>query len=485
MSELDETLKKIAAGIQKMEPGTEVDSESHFTNQSAALPGDPECPYCHGIGYLREELPVGHPDFGKVQICSCRNQEINQQVHEHLFALSNLDALEHLTFDNFEPHGRPGLSPAESNSIEWTYNQAKIFSTNLKGWLLLQGGYGCGKTHLAAAIANFAVSIGVPTLFITVPDLLDSLRMTYNSQETTFEERFDQIRNAQLLILDDFGTQNATQWAQEKLFQIINYRYINELSTVITTNLPLDEIEERIQSRLVDPELVTVCKINAPDFRNPKVEFGRQKISLQLASEEMQFETFDLRKDEGLPSYKQKSLERAYNAAKKFAKNPEGWLIIKGPANSGKTHLALAIANYIFHHSPTPQSISMQAISVPEMLNYLRATFHPKSPVSLDRRFEEIRSTRILILDNLGGQHTTPWVREQLSLLFEYRYRNKLPTVITISDEIKDIDPTLAKRMYDPRLCRIYSIDVPSYFESLSTGKEKGYQGRRFKNQTK
>jgi DNA replication protein DnaC len=44
-------------------------------------------------------------------------------------------------------------------------------------------------------------------------------------------------------VLDDFGTQNATGWAQEKLFQIVNYRYINKLSTVITTNLALDEIE--------------------------------------------------------------------------------------------------------------------------------------------------------------------------------------------------------------------------------------------------
>jgi len=483
MSEkIDETLKKLAADIQKMETGTEDHSESEFINQAAALPGDPNCPYCHGIGYLREELPVDHPDFGKVRVCPCRRKEINQQVHEHLFALSNLDALTHLTFENFEPHGRPGLSPAEAISIEWSYNQARIYSTKLDGWLLLQGGYGCGKTHLAAAIANFAVSMGVPTLFITVPDLLDSLRMTYSSQETTFEERFEKIRNAQLLILDDFGTQNATQWAQEKLFQIINYRYINKLPTVITTNLPLDEIEERIQSRLVDPELVTVCKIEAPDFRNPKVEFGRQKISLQLASEEMRFETFDLRKNEGIPKYKQKSLERAFDAARQFAKNPEGWLIIKGPANCGKTHLALAIANFISYNSPTPQAISMQAISVPEMLNYLRATFHPSSNISLDRRFEEIRSTRILILDNLGAQHTTPWVREQLSLLFEYRYRNKLPTVITISDEIKDIDPTLAKRMYDPRLCRIYSIDIPSYFDSLSSGKEKTFQSRRFKN---
>ena len=73
------------------------------------------------------------------------------------------------------------------------------------GWLLLMGTYGCGKTHLAAAIANFAVQMGVPTLFLTVPDLLDWLRFSYGNSETNFETRFDEIRNIQLLVLDDLG----------------------------------------------------------------------------------------------------------------------------------------------------------------------------------------------------------------------------------------------------------------------------------------
>ena len=73
------------------------------------------------------------------------------------------------------------------------YNQARQFAQTLKGWLLLQGGFGCGKTHLAAAIANFTVGMGVPTLFLTVPDLLDTLRFAYDDPEATFEQRFDEI----------------------------------------------------------------------------------------------------------------------------------------------------------------------------------------------------------------------------------------------------------------------------------------------------
>ena len=76
------------------------------------------------------------------------------------------------------------------------------------------------------------------TLFLTVPDLLDWLRYSYDSPDTTFEQRFEEIRNVSLLVLDDLGAQNATPWAAEKLFQIIDYRYVAP-AAVVTTNLAL------------------------------------------------------------------------------------------------------------------------------------------------------------------------------------------------------------------------------------------------------
>jgi DNA replication protein DnaC len=60
------------------------------------------------------------------------------------------------------------------------------------------------------------------------------------------------MREVDLLILDDLGTQNPTPWTGEKLFQLINHRYNNHLDTIITTNLSLDDMENRISSRLHD-----------------------------------------------------------------------------------------------------------------------------------------------------------------------------------------------------------------------------------------
>ena len=142
------------------------------------------------------------------------------------------------------------------------------YAQHPSGWLTFHGGYGCGKTHLAAAIANHRLNLGHPVLFINTPDLLDHLRGAFGpNSEISYDERFEQVRNAPLLVLDDFGAQSRTPWAQEKLYQILNHRYNERLPTVITTNEKLEAIDERILSRLQDRTVSTVIGIIAPDFR--------------------------------------------------------------------------------------------------------------------------------------------------------------------------------------------------------------------------
>ena len=388
----------------------------------------------------------------------CRQRDVSRQVRERLYSLSRLDELKELTFDTFQPRGRKGLGEMQANSLEMAFNQAYHYARSLNGWLLLQGGFGCGKTHLAASIANYAVEMGVPTLFLTVPDLLDMLRFSFDSEDTTFEGRFNEIRDASLLVLDDFGTQNATGWAQEKLFQVINYRYINRLPLVITTNLSLDEIEARIRSRLADPELVSAARINAPDYRRPMDDTGHPELSSLDLMVNKTFGTFEERAGEGLPPEELKSLQKVIKVAHNYAEKPRGWLVLMGGYGSGKTHLAAAIANYRARLGDPPLFVM-----VPDLLDHLRATFSPNSNVAFDRRFDEIRTAPLLVLDDLGTQSMTPWVREKLYQLFNYRYNAELPTVITTSDSLDEMDPRIRSRLLDGKLCSIYAITAPGY----------------------
>jgi DNA replication protein DnaC len=426
--------------------------------RQAKMPGDPNCPICHGVGYLRRDLPIDHPDFGKMVPCSCRAEEITRTARDRLFRMSSLDALKDLRFENFEQRGRVGLGQLQADSLQNAYNQAKTFAENREGWLLMMGRFGCGKTHLAAAIANAAIEEGISTLFLTVPDLLDWLRYAYSGGELSFEDRFEEIREIELLILDDFGTQNATAWAQEKIFQIMNHRYVNRLPTVVTSNMLFNDFEGRIRSRLQDPNLVTIVKILAPDYRNPTDDTGHPELSSLGLHSRQTFGNFSLRKNEKIPAEDLRDLKQAFEAARDFAENPHGWLLLTGPYGSGKTHLAAAIGNY-----QAGMGFPPLMVSVPDLLDHLRATFSPNSTVSLDRRFEEVRTTHLLILDDLGTQSATPWAREKLYQLFNYRYNAELPTVITTSNTADKLDPRLYSRMQDQRICTVVVIPVPAF----------------------
>lgn len=453
-------------------------------------------------------MPPGDPRFGRLQPCACRSATLVQLARQRLFELSHLDRLADRTFENFreQGHKKAQLTEQDKHSLAAAKTAAEAFARRPEGWLLLEGGYGCGKTHLAAAIANQAVSQGILTLFITVPDLLDFLRFAFSDPETTFEERFEEVRTVDLLVLDDFGTQNATPWAQEKLFQIMNYRYINKLPTVITTNLLLDQIESRIRSRLQDETFVRRVRITAPDYRRP-TETSNPEISILTWPEirAMTFQNFESREDEVGKEvavvttveqqdargnkFKERTISRivvtekdlktlhdAVKAAIAFAEKPQGWLTFLGNSYCGKTHLAAAIGNFRI-------ASGGQALMLPvaDLLDYLRQTFSPNSDVSFDRRFHEIRSTPLLILDDLKEQGTSSvWAEEKLHQLLNYRYYAELPTVITSTlhpDEFALNYPALWNKLLDATKSQVYLIEVPPY-RRITRG--KGAYGRKW-----
>jgi DNA replication protein DnaC len=176
-----------------------------------------------------------------------------------------------MTFKSFDSK-RLNLPAEQRENLAFAYTKAVEYAESPEGgWLILQGVNGCGKTHLAAAIVNYRYEANKPALFLGVTELLEHLRNTFNPEsKISYDQIFEEVKNVHLLILDDYGEQSATPWAQEKLYQVINYRYNARLATVITTTCSFDEIESRVSSRMVDPRISMVINITAPDYRGDK-----------------------------------------------------------------------------------------------------------------------------------------------------------------------------------------------------------------------
>ena len=102
---------------------------------------------CNHLGVIRHEVPVDHPDFGKLFRCPYNRAENDEERKARLRKLSNLDAFDEKTFGNFIVD-LPMLSPDQLQSLSTAFNMAKRFADKPEGWLILEGTYGCGKTIL-------------------------------------------------------------------------------------------------------------------------------------------------------------------------------------------------------------------------------------------------------------------------------------------------------------------------------------------------
>ncbi len=93
------------------------------------------------------DAPVGSPNFSRLLPCVCKLEERRQRTQAHLRAFSDLSAFRDLTFESFD---------AAVRGTQEAFETALAYARHPDGWLILVGDYGCGKTHLAAAIADYA-----------------------------------------------------------------------------------------------------------------------------------------------------------------------------------------------------------------------------------------------------------------------------------------------------------------------------------------
>jgi DNA replication protein DnaC len=418
--------------------------------------GDPDCPHCHGLGYLREDVPPGHRNFGRLQPCICQLGHLSAAQAEQLRRDSNTETLIGKTFDTFLPEGL-SPDPVIRANTRLAFEKSRAFAENPERWLLLTGTYGCGKTHLAAAVANHCLTAGKPVLFLNAPDLLDHLRAGFApNADGSYADRFEEIRTAPVLILDDLGTESPTPWATEKLYQLLNYRYNAQLPTVITTNKPLEDIEPRVASRLTDQDLVNRMPMLAPDFRAGQPHVTSDVSTLTIHRHQT-FESFDTRSD--LTGEARQLFLRAIQAAREYADAPHGWFVLTGEYGSGKTHLAAAIANQRSQRGKPVIFVTYQDLS-----DLFRTTGQRDQDERNSNLIQDVKQAEFLVIDDVTSQvGTAGYFREKFFQVFNYRFDAQLNTVLTTSAGDKDLDPRIKSRIFHSDLCQVHLLKVSAY----------------------
>ncbi|HPB29829.1 MAG TPA: ATP-binding protein [Candidatus Sumerlaeota bacterium] len=140
----------------------------------------------------------------------------------------------------------------------------------MKG-LMFMGGVGCGKTHLAIGILHDIIRKGYTGYYCNVVDLFMKMRDTYRG-DVNYDEMdiIDRAVAPDLLVLDDIGAENTSDWSLDRLYNIINRRYENNRPIIVTTNyLNQEELAEQVGRRIVS-RLCEMCQICD---RFPKEDF--------------------------------------------------------------------------------------------------------------------------------------------------------------------------------------------------------------------
>lgn len=205
------------------------------------------CPRCNGSGWV--PLPG---DTLRVEACGCqgdlrRRQRVASALIPKRYA--------HCTLETFREK-----STVLRNAKRRVQEFVDLWPNTPDGkGLLLMGGCGVGKTHLAVAALNEIINSGKPgrVLFSNFQDLIQEIQASFDSDSAASKsEIMRPLLEVDLLVLDELGSQKPTTFVQDVLYYVINTRYNSELTTIFTTNYydradGKDEtLEQRIGTRL-------------------------------------------------------------------------------------------------------------------------------------------------------------------------------------------------------------------------------------------
>src|SRR3954452_7592636 len=221
----------------------------------------PPCPFavCDGSGFVvDEERRVAVP-------CRCRPQQVERRRARSLSAVIP-KKYRSLSFD----------SPPVVHMPEMIVREIRRFARDVERHLetgeglWFQGAVGTGKTTLAMLVSQAALDAGRSVAIYSLPRLLAEIRATFETDaEGSYVDFLDRLAVVDLLHIDDVGAERTSDWVLEQLYAIVNARYEEERSVIITTNLERDELVEQIRERTVSrlEEMCTLVPLYGEDAR--------------------------------------------------------------------------------------------------------------------------------------------------------------------------------------------------------------------------
>lgn len=181
--------------------------------------------------------------------CSCRRELLKQIACDDLNRRSPLSLSD---FDSFELHYYPEQFRRKMSNI---YNFCKGYAQNFSecsDGILMTGGTGLGKTHLALAIANEVTKKGMGVVYISAPEMVSALEEYQFGREGVRRDITPSLlTECDLLIIDDLGTEFATNFSRSSVYSVFNSRISRGKPTIISTNLSLKELEQAYSDRFV------------------------------------------------------------------------------------------------------------------------------------------------------------------------------------------------------------------------------------------
>lgn len=220
------------------------------------------CPKCKGKGiewYEKDGLEYARD-------CDCGIVEQRKLATKLNFA-DIPKAFEGVRLNNFDSsiyqsdQGKKRIRIVMNTAKYWLDNLEKMKQEGI-GLYINSGTKGSGKTRLAVSIANELIyEHRMSVKFATSMKIINEIKATWESDsEYTESELLNQLSRAQVLIIDDFGTEQAKPWINEKFYSVINERYINKKLTIFTSNYALPDLQcdERITNRIEEMTLPVV-----------------------------------------------------------------------------------------------------------------------------------------------------------------------------------------------------------------------------------